>query len=131
MQVGGLDHVNILTDDLEGACAFYAAALGLTRAERPHAVAGHKGAWMCDAAGRALVHLQWNDPARDFGAHVPGAPTGAFHHVSFRCTGFAEARARLEARGIAHRVNDGNYGLRQLFVTDPDGIAVELNFPEG
>lgn len=129
MQVGGLDHINILTDDLDGTCAFYQAALGLVRAERPHAVAGHKGAWLCDAEGRALVHLQWNDPARDFGAHVPGAPTGAFHHISFRCTGFAEARARLEAGGIAHRVNDGNYGLRQVFVTDPNGISVELNFP--
>lgn len=131
MHVSAIDHVNILTDDLAATAAFYAAVLGLTQAERPHAVSGHVGAWMCDAQGRALVHLQWNDPARDFAPHVPGAPTGSFHHVAFRCAGFAEARARLEARGIAHRVNDGLYGLRQIFVTDPNGISVELNFPEG
>lgn len=126
-----LDHINILTDDLDATCDFYAAVLGLTRAERPHAVAGHKGAWMCDADGRAVVHLQWNDPARDFGTHVPGAPTGAFHHIAFRCSGFAAVRTRLEAAGVPHRVNEGKYGLNQIFATDPNGISVEMNFPEG
>lgn len=86
---------------------------------------------MCDADGRAVVHLQWNDPARDFGAHVPGAPTGAFHHIAFRCSGFAAVRTRLEAAGVPHRVNEGKYGLNQIFATDPNGISVEMNFPDG
>ena len=37
--------------------------------------------------------------------------------------------ARLKARGIDHRVNNMQFaGLKQIFVTDPHGISLELNF---
>lgn len=130
MQVSAIDHVNILTDDLEGTVRFYEEVLGFTRGETPGSAMGFKGAWMKDATGHPLLHLVWNDPDREFGAgHIPGQPTGAIHHVALRCQGFAATRARLEAMGITHRVNDGMLGLRQIFLSDPNAISVELNFP--
>ena len=130
MQVSAIDHVNIITNDLDGTAAFYERLLGLRRAESPGAAMGFKGAWLFDAADNAIVHLMWNDPARDIGAgHVPGDKTAAVHHVAFRCAGFDSAKARLDEAGTAYRVNDREFGgLRQIFVTDPNNISLELNF---
>jgi len=132
MSTSGIDHVNILTDDLDATCAFYAAVLGLVRTESPAAVTGLTGAWLRDANGNALVHLVWRDPARSFGeGHEPGLSTNAIHHVAFRCTGFDAARARIAALGLECEVNEGRLGLRQIMVQDPNAINVEMNFPEG
>lgn len=131
MRTHGIDHVNILTDDLDATVGFYSALLGLARGESPAAAVGMSGAWMRDAEGRAIVHVVLRDPASDYSrGHVPGAPTGAVHHVAFRCEGFAAARERVAALQLDHRINDGRLGLRQIVVSDPNGIRVELNFPE-
>lgn len=130
MPTSALDHVNILTDDLEATVAFYLGALELTRSESPATARGLNGAWLCDAGGNPIVHLVERNASLDFGAgHEPGLPTAAIHHVAFRCTGFAEAQARLAAMGLEHRVNDGYLGLRQIMLTDPNAINVEMNFP--
>jgi catechol 2,3-dioxygenase-like lactoylglutathione lyase family enzyme len=55
--------------------------------------------------------------------------SGVVDHVAFRATGLVEMIAHLERKGIAfneRRVND--QGLYQLFVVDPNGVKVELNF---
>lgn len=132
MQVSGIDHVNILTHDLDATAAFYERVLGLTRSEGAGAAMGFRGAWMHDATGRAIVHLVWKDPASDrYDDYEPGRPTNALHHVAFRCEGFEALRARLEAMGEEHRVNDRKYGdIRQIFLTDPNAVNVELNFAE-
>lgn len=131
MPTSGLDHVNILTDDLEATAAFYAGALELEHRESPGARAG-KGAWMCDASGRAIVHVVVRGSLGDYGAgHEVGLPTNAVHHVAFACTGFAEAKARMERLGLDARVNDGIMGLRQIMLVDPNGINVEMNFADG
>ena len=77
-----------------------------------------------DAAGQALIHLV----ARDAADRAAG-PTGAIDHVALRCTGFAATCATLAAQGIAHTVNDGMFGLRQINLFDPDAVKIELNFP--
>jgi catechol 2,3-dioxygenase-like lactoylglutathione lyase family enzyme len=131
MQVNALDHVNIVTFDLEGTVAFYEGLLGLKRAESPGAAFGFKGAWMVDALGNAIVHLGLKEPDRDYGPeHQPGTVTGAVHHVALRCEDFDGAITRLQAMGIAYRASDvATFGLRQIFVTDPNNVNLELNFP--
>ena len=55
--------------------------------------------------------------------------SGAIDHIAFRCTGLAETLAHLRAEGVdfkERQVND--QGLYQLFLFDPNGIKVELNF---
>ncbi len=130
MSTSAIDHVNILTDDLEATVAFYEAVLDLRRGESPATAMGMQGAWMLDQAGNALLHLIGNEPGlRLAEGRVPGQSTNAVHHVAFRCDGFDAARARIADFGCAVQVNDGLYGLRQIVVTDPNAITVEMNFP--
>ena len=55
--------------------------------------------------------------------------TGVLDHIAFRATGLAGMLGHLRALGIEfkqRRVND--QGLYQLFMLDPNGIKIELNF---
>lgn len=130
MTTSGIDHVNILTDDLEATVAFYEVVLELTRGTSPATAMGIQGAWMLDALGAAIVHLIGNEPGLKLGAgRSPGQSTNAVHHVAFRCDGFDAAKARIVQSGLEFHVNNGNYGLRQIVLTDPNAITVEMNFP--
>lgn len=128
MPTSALDHVNVLTEDLEKTVAFYEAALELTRSENPISATGRQGAWMRDAAGNAIVHVVVKASGWGYEPYHVGDPTAALHHVAFRCEGFRAAVERLTAMGLEPKVNDGMYGLRQIFVTDPNAINIEMNF---
>ncbi len=55
--------------------------------------------------------------------------SGVIDHVAFRATGLEEMIAHLDKLGVGYKerqVND--QGLYQLFVFDPNGVKVELNF---
>ena len=128
--VAGIDHVNIVTHDLDATADFYARLLGLRRGESAGAAMGRKGAWMFDAQVNAIVHLGWKDPERDYAAgYEPGGPTGAVHHIAFRCHGFAAMKARVEAMGLEYRtLENAAYSFRQINLKDPNGVNLELNF---
>ncbi|MET0252305.1 MAG: VOC family protein [Novosphingobium sp.] len=128
MPVNGIDHVNILADDVEASAAFYAEVLGLV-ATRPPGPPGD-GRWLRDSAGQAIIHLGAATAGYAAGRRV-GEQTGALHHVALACTGFDETAARLAALGIAHRAGGATgRGFRQIFLTDPSNVALELNFPD-
>ncbi|MEJ6011725.1 VOC family protein [Novosphingobium aquae] len=126
----GLDHVNILTEDLPATIAFYNDVLGLISDPTVLAGIGMAGTWLRDPEGRPIVHVVVKDGTRSaYDTYIVGQPTGAVHHVAFRCRGFDETIARLRDQGLDIAVNDGNYNLRQIVLTDPNGILVEMNFP--
>ncbi|MFC3173194.1 VOC family protein [Novosphingobium bradum] len=128
MPVSGLNHVNIVTADLEATRRFYIDLLGLAEADTSFLPAGIKATWLADPAGRPIVHLQRHDPARH-GADRAGGPTGAIDHVAFDCEDFEAMQARCAALGLDFRAVDlGGAGFRQLFLTDPNGVKLELNF---
>jgi catechol 2,3-dioxygenase-like lactoylglutathione lyase family enzyme len=55
--------------------------------------------------------------------------SGVIDHVAFRATGLLDLIEHLQRKGIdfkERRVND--QGLYQLFLLDPNGVKVELNF---
>jgi hypothetical protein len=55
--------------------------------------------------------------------------SGAVDHIAFRCTGLAGVLERLRAEGASftqRMVSD--QGLYQLFLFDPNGVKIELNF---
>jgi catechol 2,3-dioxygenase-like lactoylglutathione lyase family enzyme len=129
VRVEALDHVNVITGDLEGSARFYAEVFGLEPRDGPPPLTHENGRWMYDAAGRAVIHLNSLDCPRSYEREVQPGPTGALHHVAFRCSGYEELRARLEARALGHRVNEVvAIGLKQIFVLDPNGVLLELNF---
>jgi catechol 2,3-dioxygenase-like lactoylglutathione lyase family enzyme len=129
MRVNALDHVNIITSDLEGTARYYVELIGLERRNAPPPLTPRNAQWMYDAAGRAIVHINHTDCPRQFDRDVSPGPTGALHHVAFNCTGFDETAARLASRALEHHLNHvPAIGLRQIFTLDPNGVLLELNF---
>ena len=129
MRVGALDHVNIITADLEGTVRFYAEILELEPRDGPPPLTHENARWMYDESGRAILHINTLECPRAYDREVRAGPTGALHHVALRCSGYAEVLARLERRGIGHQLNDvAAVGLRQIFLLDPNQVLLELNF---
>jgi len=127
--VEALDHVNVVTADLDRAESFYRALLALETRPAPPPLTRETARWMFDTAGRAVLHLNSLDLPRFFDRDMAPGPTGALHHVAFRCTGYDDTVARISAMALDHRCNNVTaIGLRQIFVADPDGVLLELNF---
>ncbi len=129
MKVNALDHVNIITPDLEGTARFYAELFDLYRRDAPAPLTPETAQWMFDDGGRAIIHINSLDCARTFEREVMAGPTGSIHHVALNCSGYDDIVARLDARAIAYQSNlVAAIGLRQLFTLDPNGVLLELNF---
>jgi catechol 2,3-dioxygenase-like lactoylglutathione lyase family enzyme len=129
VRVDALDHVNIITGELEGSARFYAEVFGLEPRDGPPPLTHENARWLYDAAGRAVIHLNSLDCPRAYDREVRPGPTGALHHVALKCSGYQELRARLRARGLEHRINEvAAIGLKQIFVLDPNEVLLELNF---
>jgi catechol 2,3-dioxygenase-like lactoylglutathione lyase family enzyme len=135
-----LNHYSIRTTDLDACERFYVDVLGLQVGPRPDFP--FPGLWLYagDTAqfANAVVHIigiDRNDPAGlqqylgDRGLDsLQGS--GAVDHVAFFATGLAETVARLQSKGVASRERTvPSLGLHQLFLDDPNGVVIELNFP--
>ena len=128
MKVNGLNHVNIVAGDIKKTIEFYETVLGMQAREIPMAPAGFGGRWIFDEQDQPIIHVQVYNPERH-GARQEG-PTGSIDHVALTCSDFDGMLRRCEELGLEYRVNDRQYGdLRQVFVTDPDNVLLELNFP--
>jgi catechol 2,3-dioxygenase-like lactoylglutathione lyase family enzyme len=127
--VEALDHVNIITSDVESTARFYAQLLGLEPRDGPPPLTHSNARWMFDRGGRAVLHVNSLDCPRAYDREVRPGPTGALHHVALRCTGYEEVQERLKSMGLEHRLNEvAAIGLRQVFVLDPNEVLLELNF---
>lgn len=131
MRVRGLNHVNLIVHDIDATARFYETVLGMEARTIPNVPAGFAGRWIFDESGTPIIHAQAYNPDRHGTPRETGDKSGAIDHVALTCADFAGMIRRCEELGVAHRVNDGQFGLRQVFVTDPDNVVLELNFPEG
>lgn len=132
MGVRRIDHVNIRTPHLEETIGFYTRALGMTATPVPGMDDISRAAWIVDDGGAAAVHVGRAGaiyPGEDGVSPVPEAGSAMVHHVAFECDDHAGMIERLEAAGADYFCNDLiDYGLRQIFARDPNGVLVELNF---
>jgi catechol 2,3-dioxygenase-like lactoylglutathione lyase family enzyme len=129
VRVEALDHVNIITSDLDGTARYYSEVFGLERRNAPPPLTPGNAQWMYDDAGRAIVHINSVDCPRTYEREVAPGPTGSLHHVALRCTGYDGMLARLAQRGIGYQLNEVPAArLRQIFTLDPNGVLLELNF---
>src|SRR5436190_2485944 len=122
MSVGLLDHFNIRTRKLADTVRFYEDILGLQNGDRPNFA--FPGAWMY-SEGKPVVHLV------DISATgEPQKPdSGVVHHVAFASKGFAAMNERLKSKGMAFDARQVPGGdLWQIFVHDPNGVMIELNY---
>jgi catechol 2,3-dioxygenase-like lactoylglutathione lyase family enzyme len=118
-----LQHVLVLTDDLEATKAFYCDVIGLEAGERP--LLPFPGYWLY-ADGVACVHVAERGPydahAASVGLPAKGSPVD---HVAFEARGYEELLERLGAAGIEVVANHSAAGI-QLFFDDPNGARIEL-----
>jgi catechol 2,3-dioxygenase-like lactoylglutathione lyase family enzyme len=129
IRVNALDHVNIITSDLDGTARFYAELLGLKRCNAPPPLTPDNAQWMYDGDDRAIIHINSLDCPRAYDREVRPGPTGALHHVALKCTGYDAMLQRLRERRLDYRPNEvPAVRLRQIFTLEPNGVLLELNF---
>jgi catechol 2,3-dioxygenase-like lactoylglutathione lyase family enzyme len=120
MAVLGLDHINIRTADLQRTRAFFMEVLGLEEGWRP--AFDFPGAWLY-ADGKDVVHLV------EVGETPPASRRSSLDHFAFAIDDFEAAKAALDRHGITYRPTASPEGdIRQLFLTDPSGVTIELNW---
>jgi catechol 2,3-dioxygenase-like lactoylglutathione lyase family enzyme len=119
LAITGLDHVNIRTTELARTRAFFTDVLGLIVGWRPDFSFG--GAWLY-AGDKDVVHLVEVSRA---GAATRGS---SLDHFAFAIDDYEDARRRLDTAGMAYEpLAAPNGGIRQLFVTELNGVTIELN----
>ncbi|TPQ33476.1 VOC family protein [Cupriavidus pinatubonensis] len=138
MALTRLAHFSIRTTDLERTCAFYERILGFRRGYRPPF--DFPGAWLYmgdDERDYGTVHIIGVDPDNPQGLSaylgdkaLPASGTGTLDHIAFLATGVRQVWATLRAEGIAWRDRTvPSLGLHQVFIEDPSGVTIELNYP--
>jgi catechol 2,3-dioxygenase-like lactoylglutathione lyase family enzyme len=118
MAIEGMNHFNVLTDDVEATRHFYCDILGLTKGDRPPFK--FDGLWLY-AGGRPILHVSQG--------RLPPGRAGVIDHIAFTSSDLRGTVARLKAHGIEHTVGrQVGTNLWQLFCEDPMGARVELDF---
>jgi catechol 2,3-dioxygenase-like lactoylglutathione lyase family enzyme len=131
MPLTKMEHYLVLTEDIEATREFYCQALGMRVGPRPGLQ--FPGYWLYVGDTPCIHIAEW----QTYTAHSQeqGIPvsrraqgTGAFDHIAFNAENFEEVLARLSASGIRPGQNVvPGAGLRQLFITDPNGVKIEIN----
>jgi len=131
MTVIELEHVLVLSADIERACEFYEHALGLRVGARPPLQ--FAGFWLY-AGATPCLHIadraSYRAHAETLGLGVPerAEGPGPVDHIAFSAGDYDELEQRLARLGVEPIRNDvPGGGPRQLFFDDPDGTRVEIN----
>jgi catechol 2,3-dioxygenase-like lactoylglutathione lyase family enzyme len=134
MPLTHLEHLLIAADDIDATRDWYARVLGLKSG--PHPDFGFPVHWMYSGE-QDLVHI--GPSAKQAGeiqkkylgrtSQDTGTGTGAIDHVAFRATGLRDMLHHLRSLNISFTQRRANgQALFQLFMYDPNGIKVELNY---
>jgi catechol 2,3-dioxygenase-like lactoylglutathione lyase family enzyme len=119
MPATSLDHYNVFCRDLKKTVAFYERYVGLRTGDRPPF--SFPGAWLY-AGEKAVLHL-----VAESGREAQGG--GAIDHIAFNCEGLPATVDQLKRDGIKHEIRKvPGRPLQQVFIHDPDGVMLELNF---
>lgn len=134
MPLHHLEHVLVQTADLDRTSEFYTRVLGMRVGPAPDFKFPVVWLYLGD---RDVIHLTIGGSAasenrRRYVGQESDAVSGSgvIDHLAFRATGLRATIEHLRGIGVPfkeRRVND--QGLYQLFMMDPNGIKIELNFP--
>ena len=133
MPLSHIEHFLIQTADIEATRDWYVNVLGMR--DGPHPDFGFPAHWLY-LGDVPVLHLTQG------GADVPQnrlkylgqqsdatEGTGVIDHIAFRATGLPEMIAHLQKLKIEFQERQvDDQGLYQLFLFDPNGVKVELNY---
>jgi catechol 2,3-dioxygenase-like lactoylglutathione lyase family enzyme len=118
MAIEGMNHFNVLTNDVAATRQFYVGVLGLEEGYRPPF--SFDGLWLY-AGGRPILHVS--------AGNVPKERAGVIDHIAFTSKDLKGTIARLKANGVDYRLTQQvGTKLWQVFCHDPMGARVELDF---
>jgi catechol 2,3-dioxygenase-like lactoylglutathione lyase family enzyme len=132
MPLKKIEHYLVLTNDIDATRDFYCQPLGMTNGFRPEL--GFPGYW-CYLGDTPCIHIadyaayQAHSDRLGLPVSQPAPGTGPVDHIAFVATDYDAFVANLERHGVkAERLATSGGQLRQLFVCDPNGVKIELNF---
>ena len=133
MPLSHLEHYLIQAEDLEATKEWYVRVLGMRSGAHPDF--GFPVYWLYIGDGDVLHLTQGGTGVSEKRKQYLGQESqetrgsGVIDHVAFRATGLPEMIAHLDRLGIAYKERQvDDQGLYQLFLFDPNGVKVELNF---
>ncbi len=134
MPLTDLQHFLLQVADLDATRDWYVDVLGLE--EGPHPDFGFPVRWLY-LGGKDVLHLTEggagvSEQRRRYVGQQSEAiqGTGVVDHVAFGATGLDATIARLHDKGVAFTERRADLvAAYQLFLLDPNGVKIELNFP--
>ena len=132
MPVADINHYFVRANDLEATKRFYVDVLGFEVMPRPNFP--FPGYWL-GVNGKIQVHMGPHGiPNSEL--YYLGTPadartdqSGVVDHIAFSCSDAEQFHARFERMGVSSRKRYlPDFNLFQMFVSDPDGLTIELNF---
>jgi catechol 2,3-dioxygenase-like lactoylglutathione lyase family enzyme len=135
MSVTALEHVLVLSDDIEATRRFYCRVVGLRVGERPPlAFPGYwlyAGATPCVHVAERVAYLRH---AASLGLPTTGGDRGpvSVDHIAFNAADVERLNEQLETTGVTAVHNTvPNGGPHQVFIEDPNGVRIEINVSSG
>ena len=147
MKIQRIDHYSIRTLDVEASRRFYTEVIGLTVGPRPPFK--FPGLWLYNGKPPAdldhaqgnygIVHVMGVDPNDPQGLidtlgyvdpETLKGSTGALDHIALSVTGRVSMVERCQRNNVDYFERSvPTLGLHQMFLKDPNGVIIELNFP--
>jgi catechol 2,3-dioxygenase-like lactoylglutathione lyase family enzyme len=134
MPISHIEHFLVAADDIDATRDWYARVLGMKPGAHPDF--GFPVHWMY-LGDTDIVHI--GPSARQAGeiqkkflgrtSQDSGAGTGALDHIAFRATGLRSMLEHLKKEKVPFTQRRANgQALFQLFLYDPNGVKIELNY---
>ena len=132
MPLTKLEHYLVLCDNIDATRDFYVEVLGMQVGFRPPL--GFPGHWVY-IGDIPVIHIaEWptyTAHSKAKGKHVStqAEGTGPVDHIAFGAQDYDGVLERIRKHGVPVRENNnpGNI-VRQLFLFDPNGVKIEINF---
>ena len=133
MPLSHIEHMLVQTADIAKTVEWYTRVLGMRAGYTPDFKFPVQWLYLGDTD---VVHVTEGGAAtsenrkRYVGQQSDAlSGTGVIDHIAFRATGLVETLAHLRALGIDFKERQvDDQGLYQLFMFDPNGIKIELNY---
>ena len=133
MPLSHIEHFLVQTASIEKTRDWYVRVLGMEVGPNPDFK--FPVCWLY-LGGKDIVHLteggaNVSDNRKKYVGQESQATqgTGVVDHIAFRATGLQDMLVHLRALGIDFKERQvDDQGLYQLFMFDPNGIKIELNY---